>query len=180
MERNRLLAGHALGYLPSDPPDYGIRAPAAVLPWLPHKPYAVLLHGTSRADKEWPEAAWLALAAMVNRQGLCAVLPWGGERERERSERLAQHIGNAVVPPAIGLAKAAALLAGARAAVGVDTGLTHLAAALGVPVLALYCASDPGLTGVYCKGRAASLGRQGQCPSDEQAIAALAALMAVQ
>lgn len=177
VERNRLLAGRALGYEPGKDVDYGIAVPGLELPWLPGGPCAVLLHATSRADKEWPEADWLALAARLNSRGLCCVLPWGSAHEQARSERLAKQMANAVVPPRLGLAQAAALLGAADAVVGVDTGLTHLAAALKVPVVALYFASDPGLTGVYASGPAINLGRSGQMPQLEEVSAALEKVM---
>ncbi|PWB55173.1 MAG: lipopolysaccharide heptosyltransferase I [Nitrosomonadales bacterium] len=177
VERNRLLAGRALGYLPGGSVDYGIAAPALDLPWLPGGRYAVLLHATSRADKEWPEADWLALAARLNGQGLCCVLPWGSTREQARSARLAKQMAHAVVPPRLSLTQAAALLGAAEAVAGVDTGLTHLAAALKVPVVALYCASDPGLTGVYASGPAINLGRAGQMPRLDEVSAALDKVM---
>lgn len=177
VERNRLLAGHALGFVPGECLDYGIAVPVLSLPWLPDGPYAVLLHATSRADKEWPESDWVELAQRLNGRGLTCVLPWGGAHERARSERLAGQITDAVVPPRLDLNEAAALLGGARAVVGVDTGLTHLAAALKVPVVALYCASDPGLTGVCASGPAISLGRAGQVPSLDEVSAALEKVM---
>ncbi|MBZ0104862.1 MAG: lipopolysaccharide heptosyltransferase I [Sulfuricella denitrificans] len=173
VERNRLLTGRALGYAPDGKVDYGIVTPKLELPWLPGGQYVVLLHATSRTDKEWPETEWITLAARLNRQGLCCVLPWGALHERVRSERLASQMANAVVPPRLGLAQAAALLGGAQGVVGVDTGLAHLAAALGVPVVALYCASDPGLTGVYASSPAISLGRTGQAPPVDEVSAAL-------
>lgn len=177
VERNRLLAGRALGYMPGGSVDYGIAAPGLELPWLPGGRYAVLLHATSRADKEWPEADWLALAARLNSQGVRCVLPWGAVHEHARSERLASQMANAVVPPCLNLSQAAALLGAAEAVVGVDTGLTHLAAALKVPVVALYCASDPGLTGVYASGPAINLGRSGQVPQLDEVSAALEKVM---
>lgn len=177
VERNRLLAARALGYEPADQVDYGIAAPAATLPWLGETPYVVLLHATSRADKEWPERHWVALAAELDRRGVRCVLPWGGEKERERSERLAHQMPNAIVPPRLCLTEAAALLGGARAVAGVDTGLSHLAAALKVPVVALYLASDPGLTGVYSGGSAINLGRAGQPPLPHEVGAALMGIM---
>lgn len=177
VERNRLLAGRALGYTPDEHVDYGIAAPRLDLPWLPGGQYVVLLHATSRADKEWPEADWVALAARLNSRGLACVLPWGAPHEQARSQRLASQMTNAVIPPQLDLAQAAALLGGAQAVVGVDTGLTHLAAALGVPVVALYCASDPGLTGVYASGPASNLGRAGQAPHLDEVGAALEKIM---
>lgn len=177
VERNRQLAGLALGYVPQISVDYGIAAPDADLPWLGGQAFAVLLHATSRSDKEWPEDFWLTLADHFHSQGIRCVLPWGSRRERGRSERLAFLMPNGVVPPRLDLAQAAALLGQARVVVGVDTGLSHLAAALNVPVVALYCASDPGLTGVYGSGPAVNLGRTGQAPQPDEVIAALAGVL---
>lgn len=174
VERIRQLTGRAMGYAPEGPPDYGICSSA--VPWL-DQPYVVLLHATSRSDKEWPEASWLALAAHLNAQGLCCVLPWGSERERERGERLAGAMQNALVPPRLSLVQAVAMLGPAIAVVGVDTGLTHLAAALKTPVVALYCASEPGLTGVYGSGPGVNLGGYHAMPQPDVVIAALAEVM---
>jgi len=177
VERNRRLAGRALGYEPDTPVDYGVATPQTELPWLSAQPYVVLLHATSRADKEWPEADWLVLAAHLHASGLRCILPWGSQQERARSERLAAQMANALVAPHLSLTQAAALLGNARAVVGVDTGLTHLAAALKVPVVALYCASEPGLTGVYSAAPAVNLGQAGRTPQPDEAIAALARVM---
>jgi len=178
VERNRLLAAQVFGYTPAARVDYGIRAPAIALPWLPPQPYAVLLHATSRDDKLWPEADWVALGQHLNRQGMACVLPWGGAHEEERSRRLAARISQAAVPPALGLEPLATLLAGAAVTVGVDTGLTHLAAALEVPVVALYCATSPALTGVYTSGPGVNLGGAGEPPSLASVIATVEKVMA--
>ncbi len=178
VERNRLLAARTFGYEPAKRVDYGIRAPALELRWLPPRPYAVLLHATSRSDKEWAEPNWTGLARHLAAMGLASVLPWGGEGERDRSRRLAQGMGDAVVPPALALGEVAALLAGARVAVGVDTGITHLAAALNVPVVAIYCASEPALTGVYTGGPGRNLGGAHGPPPLAAVIAAVAEVTA--
>ncbi len=146
--RNRRLAASALGYALPDVLDYGIAPPSGAQPIAPHS-YCVLLHATSRADKLWPEPSWVRLGQEFARRGCASVLPWGDAAERERSERIARDLPLAVVPAAQGIPSMAGLLAGARAVIGVDTGLTHLAAALGSPVVALYCGTRPGLTGVY-------------------------------
>jgi heptosyltransferase-1 len=173
VERNRQLAGQALGYTPQGAPDYGIRAPALNLPWLPPEPYTVLLHATSREEKLWDEANWIALGKRLGQMGMRVVLPWGSAEEQARSERLRAAIPGAICPPAIGLNEAAALLGGARATVGVDTGLSHLAAALGVPTVGIYTASDPGLTGLHAGKSAINLGGKQQTPEVEEVMVAL-------
>jgi len=174
VERNRQLAGKALGYIPQGAPDYGIRAAELALPWLPDVPYAVLLHATSRDDKLWDEANWIALGERLHQMGMRAILPWGNEQEKTRSERLSAAIPNAICPPRIKLNEAAALLAKARAVVGVDTGLSHLAAALDVPTIGIYTATDPGLTGLYAGTRAINLGGKNSSPTVDEVLAALA------
>ena len=172
--RNRLLAARCLGYELSAELDYGIRPPAsAAIGWLPASPYVVLLHATSREEKLWPEPSWVALGGSLARRGWRCVLPWGGPEEAARSRRLAGLIANAVVPPRLSLKELAALLAGARAAVGVDTGLSHLAAALRVPVVGIYCATDPGLTGIFPVARAKNMGGRIGAPAPEAVAAAL-------
>jgi len=172
VERNRRLAAGALGYALDDLPlDYGIAVPALQAEWLPKGEYAVLLTATSRADKEWPEANWLALGSALIATGLTCVFPGGSMAERQRAGRLAQSLGHAVVAPAMNLTDLAGLLAGARLVVGVDTGLVHLAAALGRPTVAIYCASDPALTGVLAASPHANLGARGAPPAAAEVIA---------
>jgi heptosyltransferase-1 len=172
VERNRMIAGLCLGYEVSAPAHYGIRAPRRELACLPPAPYAVLLHATSRADKLWPEDNWIALGERLLAAGLGLALPWGAEPERERAARLCARLPGAVAPPRLDLEEAAALLGGAAAVAGVDTGLTHLAAALGVPVVGIYCATDPGSTGVHGP-TATNLGGVGRPPGPDEVAAAL-------
>lgn len=163
--RNRLITGRAMGYVPASPLDYGIRAPELEQAWRPASPYAVLLTATSRDDKLWAEDNWVGLGQRLQARGLGLVLPWGGEHEKTRAERIASRLPGAVVAPRLRLGEAACLLADARLVVGVDTGLVHLAAAVHVPTLALFCASEPGLTGVLGSAYACNLGGNGQPPS---------------
>lgn len=173
VERNRRLAAAALGYsLEADALDYGITAQPLTVNWLP-APYAVLLTATSRDDKLWPEDHWIALGNTLHAQGLACVLPAGSARERERASRIAAAIPNAVTAPAMGLKELASLFVGAQQVVGVDTGLTHLAAALHRPTAAIFTGSEPALTGVYAGALATNLGGQNQVPSTEEVLAAL-------
>jgi heptosyltransferase-1 len=84
--------------------------------------------------------------------------------ERVRSERIARLLKHAIVPPQLSLREAAALLGQAEVVFGVDTGLTHLAVALGVPTVGIYCATDPAATGLYGSTRAVNVGGKHQVP----------------
>jgi heptosyltransferase-1 len=165
--RNRNLVGSALGYAARGAPDYGIRATRAAFAWLPDGAYGVLLTGTTDAAKLWPEDRWSALGRRLRDAGLACVLPAGTETERRRAERIAVEIGAAgaaaVVAPPLSLKELAQVLAGAALAVGVDTGLTHLAAALGRPTTGVYCGTSPAATGVV-GARAGNVGDVARTP----------------
>lgn len=173
VERNRMLAARALGYRTSSAPSYGIRAHAARFSWLPTGPYWVFLHVSSATQKLWPEAAWVELGLQLGQEGVSCLLPWGDAAEHARSVRLAAQIRGAVVPPALTLDELPCLLAGARGCVGVDTGLTHLAAALGVPTVGIYSVTDPSATGLYGCPRAVSVGGLEKLPAAGEVSAAL-------
>ncbi len=185
VERNRWLAAAAFGYEPDLPLDYGLSGVPALQPdWLPAGPYAVLLTATSRDDKLWPEDRWRKLMAELAARGLHCILPAGAPRERDRVQRLADETPldrSAIVAPPLSIKHLAGLCAGAQLVVGVDTGLTHLAAALGRPTLALFCGSDPHLTGVYAGDPpitpVLNLGAAGRPPTAEEATAAALELL---
>ena len=172
VERNRQLVAKALGYEASTEPSYGLSAPEAAPDKALQAPYVVCLHATSRADKEWPEANWIALGEWFAARGYTSVFPSGNEQEYERAHRLAAAIPNTRALAPGSLDDVAVLLSHASAVIGVDTGLTHLACAFGKPTVALYCHSDPGLTGVYGSARAVNLGGIGAPPGVEAVVAA--------
>jgi heptosyltransferase-1 len=155
--RNRALAAAAFGYALSTEVDYGLQSiPPKEAPG--STPYLVFLHATSRRNKMWPDAAWADLGRRAAARGLRTVLPWGSALERQTSERLAAVVPGALVPPPMSLREATQLLAGAIAVVGVDTGLAHLAVALGRPTIGLYLSTDPRLTGLHGGTHAINLG----------------------
>src|SRR5262249_62357036 len=125
VERNRILSGLALGYVPQGAPDFRFdRACFAS----DASRYAILLHATARTEKQWTEAHWIALGrALSESQGVELVLPWGSEVERVRSENIARQVQGARVPERVPLDQVAKLISGAQFVVGVDTGLLHLA-----------------------------------------------------
>ncbi|MBK6334513.1 MAG: lipopolysaccharide heptosyltransferase I [Betaproteobacteria bacterium] len=177
-DRCRQLVGAALGYTVDGPPRFGLVPPLPERGLAPAGPYALLVHGTSRDDKLWPEAHWRTLATQLGQAGIGALLPWGSEAERVRSERIAAGVATARVLPRSGLPALAGLLRGAEVVVGVDTGLVHLAAALGTPTVALFVATDPAQAGVErASPHARDLGRAGQAPDPADAWAAAGALL---
>ncbi len=166
--RCRQLAAAALDYRAEGPPRFGLVPPPPTAGTVPDRPFVVLIHGTSRTDKLWPDEHWRRLIEAFATAGLSVVLPWGSDAERARSERYAAGVANAQVPPPprLTLPALASLLARAEIAIGVDTGLVHLAAALGTPTLSLFVATDPMLCGVGPAGaHARDLGGVGRVPS---------------
>jgi len=167
VERNRRLTAAALGYELDLSLDYGLQR---VSDAASEAPYAVFLTMTSRADKLWPEERWVELGRALS---LRTLLPWGSEEERSRATRIASALPQAEVMPRMTLEQLARLFARAQAVAGVDTGLTHLAAASGVRTVGIYCGSDPALTGIYGAKEATNVGTLGRAPSVDQALKAL-------
>ena len=151
VQRVRQLFAAALEYeLPATAPDYGIRQRFS---GQGRDRYLVFLHGTTWPTKHWPEVYWGELAQLAVAQGLQVKLPWGNAAERQRAERIAAVHEAVEVLPRMSLGELAALIADASCVVGVDTGLVHLAAALGTPCVTLYGSTDPGLIGTLGEGQ---------------------------
>lgn len=175
--RNRALCGLALGYEPDASIDYGLPLPGARAAWLPVGRYVVLLHATSHPSKLWPETRWIDLGHRYAAAGCRVLLPSGDAREGERALRIASALGGAALAPErMDLDAVAGMLAWASAVIGVDTGLTHLAAALDRPVVGIYGATSPTTTGVYAPGKALNVGSRSGFPAVDEVVATLARL----
>lgn len=169
--RNRMLTGHALGYAPDGPPDYGL---AGVRSAGADGRTAVLLHGTAQRRKEWPVANWHELAKTLSEQGFSLMLPSGNAAELSRSRDIAGNATEAELLDGQPLDVVARRIAAAAVVIGVDTGLMHLAAAFGVPLVAIFTGgSDPRLTGPVGSGPIAVLGHSGSVPSVPNVLAAV-------
>lgn len=181
IERNRRLGAAAFGYAPAEAPRFGLALPPLAAGLFAEEalaaPYAVLLTNASRPTKLWPDERWQAVADWLAAQGLASLLPWGSAAERVATQRRAQPMRSARVLPRLPLEAAAVVLRGARLAIGLDTGLSHLAAAVGVPTVGIYCDYDPALVGLVGDARCASLGGVDRPPSADEVIAAAARLM---
>ncbi len=137
VDRAREVCAQALGYARPAHLNYGLVAPASE-PTTQPKPWVVLVHGTSRADKEWPLAHWFELGQRLKRSGLDVALPHGNEAERIRSEALAEMLPGAVVWPRMSLHALTSEMAQCTGVIGVDSGLSHIAVALDLPHVQIY------------------------------------------
>ena len=172
--RNRALVALSLGFAaPTNAPDYGISAPKCALT-LPEK-YIIALHSTSRNSKLWPTQYWADLGKQLAQQNLSLVLPWASDAEHLRAQAIAQQVTGSTVLPQLNIHALSGVIASATAAIGVDTGLSHLAAALNRPTVAIYTDTMPVLTGVMAGGntKAINLGGIAQTPSVDDVLQAL-------
>jgi len=121
-------------------------------------PYVVCFHSTARAAKRWPNEHWVELGKALSSQGYQVIFPWGSPEEMKISALMASQIPGAIVPRAFSIEEAYGLVAHAALTIGVDTGLTHLAAVLGKPTIEIYCDSPRWKTEGYWSSNIANLG----------------------
>ncbi|MCH9698635.1 MAG: lipopolysaccharide heptosyltransferase I [Gammaproteobacteria bacterium] len=173
IERVRQLFEFSLGYSrSSETVDYGLSA----YRWRSEKiidtnAYLVFIHAASRPEKLWPVPNWAELAALSAQQGYQIKLLWGNDQEKQRAQAIAEKSSCCDVLPAMSLNDIASLFQHATAIIGVDTGLTHLAAALDVPVVSLYLSTSPDLVGT--KGKYQTLVRFQQKHPDQDSEATM-------
>ncbi len=177
--RQRLLAAATFGYTFDDHPDFGLQAfeQQGALDRAAQPPYAVIMPSASREDKLWPVEDWHAVFDRLSAAGFSLKLLAGNEAEAERAQALLAGRSSAEVLPKMDLKEVAQCLAAATLMVGLDSGLTHLSAALGRPTIGIYKASTPVRTPLVGAAFTASLGDRGQPPTREDVLAALSQLL---
>jgi heptosyltransferase-1 len=121
-------------------------------------PYVVCFHSTARAAKRWSSENWIELGKALSSQGYQVLFPWGSPEEMKISAHMASQVPGAIVPRAFSIKEAYCLVAHAALTIGVDTGLTHLAAVLGKPTIEIYCDSPRWKTEGYWSSNIANLG----------------------
>ena len=141
VKRYRLAAAQTLGYeIDPEHPHFGLLARDEPSVRTDAKTVSFAVN-TSRDEKLWPDDFWIELGRRFVAEGLTPVIYWGGAKEEIRAKRVAAGIPGAVVAPRARLSQVAASLAQAELMVGVDTGLAHLAAALGCPSVGIFVAT---------------------------------------
>lgn len=181
VQRARLLGAAALDYEVESPADFNLRIPdalqAAPSTCLPVEPYAVFFHGTARTAKQWAPANWVQAARCMAARGLPVLLPWGSETEKQEAQQLAAQMENARVLPKLSLMEAVSLAQRAALVIGVDTGLTHIAAAFNRPTIELYCDSPRWRTEGNWSPKIINLGDKGAPPNVADVLGAVSALL---
>ncbi|MBO6703148.1 MAG: lipopolysaccharide heptosyltransferase I [Pseudomonadales bacterium] len=138
--RQKQLFASAIGYPCPDAIDFGLKKNPD------RKRRLAFFHGTTWLSKEWPLAYWQRLAIQAIDEGYELLVPAGSEEERARAEAITAAGGDVLYRPS--LSDLIERLSRCQGAVSVDTGLGHLAPALGVPMVGLFGATDPSLTGM--------------------------------
>jgi heptosyltransferase-1 len=140
-------------------------------------PYVVCFHSTARAAKRWPTENWVELGKALSSQGYQVLFPWGSPEEMKISALMASQVPGAIVPRAFSIEEAYRLVAHAALTIGVDTGLTHLAAVLGKPTIEIYCDSPRWKTEGYWSNHIANLGDMRRIPQASAVLEAAEVLL---
>jgi heptosyltransferase-1 len=165
----------ALGYKAEGPAVYNLRIPSPAQPVVDAggKPIAVLFHATSKDDKKWPVAHWVAVATELVQRGFHVVLPWGSESERNEAQQIVAQVPQAKVLPQLSVTGVAQLIDASAFVMGVDTGFVHLAHALGKRTVMIFIATSPTHFGNEAPYRSTSIGDGRSVPPIARAIEAI-------
>jgi heptosyltransferase-1 len=172
------VVGAALGFKIDTPADFGLPEVPAAEPrpeWMGDAPYVVFFHGTARDAKKWAPANWIELGKAL--APMPVLLPWGSDKEKAEAQALAAAIPNARVLPKLSMADAVMLARRTALAVGVDTGLTHIAAAFSRAVVEIYADSPRWKTEGNWSPRIINLGDKGSPPGVAEVLAAARSLL---
>ena len=151
------------------PSEFLAGIPRNIIPGF-RQPYVLCFHSTARESKRWSNSHWIEFGNALSALGYQVVFPWGSASEKTISELLAAQIANAFVPPAFSIEDAFSVIADAVLTVGVDTGLTHLAAVLDKPTVEIYCDSPRWKTEGYWSERIANVGDIQDPPSVQEVL----------
>jgi heptosyltransferase-1 len=151
------------------PSEFLAGIPRNIIPGF-RQPYVLCFHSTARESKRWSNSHWIEFGNVLSALGYQVVFPWGSASEKTISELLAAQIANAFVPPAFSIEDAFSVIADAALTVGVDTGLTHLAAVLDKPTVEIYCDSPRWKTEGYWSERIANVGDIQDPPSVQEVL----------
>lgn len=132
--------------LPADPAELDLPVPDLASP----APGAVVVHpGAAMPSRRWPAQRWGLVARQLRAAGHRVVVT-GGPDERPLAEQVAQLAGlpdGDVLAGRTDVRQLAAVVGAARLVLAPDTGVAHLATALGTPSVVLFGPTPPSLWG---------------------------------
>jgi ADP-heptose:LPS heptosyltransferase len=147
VQRARHVCAQALGYAESTES----RQTLFIAPQAHVAPHTVaLVHGTSRLDKTWPLAHWITLALQLNARGFELAIPQSNDAEAQTAAAIAAAVPGAVVWPRGDVLSLTRSLAACKGVIGVDSGPSHIAVALGLPHVQIYNFDTAWRTGIGC------------------------------
>jgi heptosyltransferase-1 len=163
----RKSVADALDYRLEEPPVYNLRVPCPEggVVKAGAAPVVILFHATSNNEKKWPSAHWAALARKLTASGLRVELPWGTPKERLEAALIASQAPGATILPSMSVLEVAQTIETATLVVGVDTGFTHLAQALGRRTVMIFVATSQHHSGIHAPPRCVPVGDEGNPPS---------------
>ena len=150
VERSRQFFAKALGYdFPRAVANNGVSVASNAVVATGSEAYVMFFCGASWGTKHWPVFYWQTLAKLAARKGYRVMIPWRYEAEKRVAEAVAKIGDHVELVERTTLTDLANLLGRSLGVVAVDTGFTHIAAALNTPCVSLYGPTDPGLSGAY-------------------------------
>lgn len=111
----------------------------------------MFLHGTTWESKHWPNEYWLSLINLANSENYHVKMPWVSDAEKQRLNWLQAQGVKFEMLDKMSISALSRVMVSCDGIVGMDSGLTHLSAALDIPTVALYGPTKEGLTGAIGK-----------------------------
>ena len=152
IDRYRSEVAQVTGAAPMGPPVFRYRPfaalPADVAQMIAAQPFINLFPFASGMDKAIPAGLARALIAQAQAYGLRVLIPSGSDAEVAQARELLS-APQVQMLPRLSISQLMAVMANARGFVGADTGLTHIAASLGLPVAAVFRITDPDSLGPH-------------------------------
>ncbi len=172
VQRCRELSAKALGYLvPTNRPVFNFGQANASKHQVKK---AVFFANASRETKLWPQENWIELGKYLAIQGFAISLAWGSEADRQRVSQIAKGIGSpAEVLDHLEISQLMDVIAASKVVIGLDTGMTHLSSAMGIPTVALFRDYPIELVPLEGDGKKKALGGVGCCPQAQDVMKAI-------
>jgi heptosyltransferase-1 len=150
VERGRLLCSKALAYEVPNQLDFGLSV--NLLPGsfqtdpvsgdkalnFHHAPKVLLIHGTSRADKAWPLSHWIDLSKRLIATGYEVCVTYASDAEYAFVNELMTNVNGLTLWHKHSLSELSNLMRNCFGAIGVDSGVSHLAVALDLAHVQIY------------------------------------------